>query len=276
MIQDSTIFTGCSFTAGIGLPQTSSDSNLWVNRLYNSSDRLSNTKLVNLGLGGNSNAEIFQQSVNAISLYNCKYLFVAWTSLYRYKFSWGAELHKTNIFWSPISDVSHDLRILPDIVYSKKYLNDLKNRFFDLHHDHAEIVKVLNYTSIINRLCQKVGTEVYFINNILPWDQKFFDQITIKNRLPSDTTLYTQKLLNVTSRNDSDFFEIYDKIHAEYYSTGGVHECKWLNLDFGFWLNFCVDVGNDNLHPGIQSHRKFGDYLIVKFADHIHNLNTNK
>ena len=67
MSQEYTVFTGCSYTEGIGLPNTTLNENLWVNILYNSSNELLKTKLLNLGLGGSSNLEIFQKSLNALA-----------------------------------------------------------------------------------------------------------------------------------------------------------------------------------------------------------------
>ena len=264
MIQEYTIFTGCSFTEGIGLPDTVRDENLWVNKLYNSSDLLLKTKLLNLGVGGSNNIEIFMQSLSALNKYNCKYLFVAWTALYRYRFSAGVEPYDVSMNWAPHYPLV-DVRLNPDITYSKKYLSDIKNKFFALHHDHAEIVKVLKYTAIINQLCQQLGVNVFFVNNLLPWDRGYFDYISVGHQLPSNTTTYTQTLLNSDTRSDQEFFNLYNKIHSEYRETQGINECTWLNLDSGFNKDFFLDLGNDNRHPGVLSHSKFSEFLIMQF-----------
>lgn len=268
MNQSCSIFTGCSFTKGIGLLDTCDDKNLWVNRLYNSSNSLGKTKLLNLSVGGSSNIEIFTNSISALTNYNCQYLFVAWTSLLRYRFSLGVETYNVDQHWAAISQLT-DVNINPGIVYSKKYLTNLKNKFLALHHDHAEIIKVLNYTTIINQLSQKLGVKVFFINNILPWDHNYFNWVFKNNRLPADTTAYTQELLNSTTRDDQEFFELYDRIHLEYQKTQGTTNCVWLNLDRGFKQEFFIDIGNDNLHPGIMSHLKFGDFLISSLKNYI-------
>lgn len=268
-----TIFTGCSYTEGIELPDTKNNKNLWVNMLYNSSKNLSKTKLLNLGVSGSSNIEIFQQSINALSSYNCRYLFVAWTSLYRYRFSLGAELYNVGQYWNAVTPLV-DISLNPDITYTKQYLTDIRNKFFSLHHDHYEIVKILSFSSVIARLCKKLNIEVYFVNNILPWDPGYFDVVYNQNRVPSDTTLYTQKLLNAKTRDDKEFFKIYDTIHQEYHNSGGLLECQWLNLDRSFRGHFLFDLGNDDLHPGEISHQKFGEYLIEILQKKI-DLNNN-
>jgi hypothetical protein len=262
--QEYTIFTGCSHTEGIGLSNTICNKNLWVNVLYNSSEKLLRTKLVNLGVGGSSNIEIFQRSINALASYNCKYLFVSWTSLYRYKFSLGAELYDVSQYWAPGQSLN-DVNLNPSLTYSKKYLTNIKDKFFALHHDHCEIVKVLNYTATINHIGQKLGVKIYFINNILPWDVGYFNPVTDKDRVPSDVTAYTQDLLSARTRDDEEFFKIYDNVHRDYASTQGILNCSWINLDVGFRNQFLLDLGNDNKHPGELSHRQFGTFLSESF-----------
>ena len=263
MSQPYTIVTGCSFTEGIGLPDIAQDTELWVNKLYNSSEELSTTTLLNLAKSGSTNIEIFSQAVNALATYNCKYLIVSWTEVLRYKFSTGAELYNVDQYWSTNS-IPNAVN-LNCLTYSKKYLNNIQNRFFALHHDHAEIVKILNYTAIINRMCQRIGTVAYFVNGSLPWDSGYFNHVSNSIRVPTDTTIYTQKLLNSDTRDDNEFFKIYDRIHQEYQVTGGVTECIWLNLNNAFKKNFHYDNGTDNQHPGTISHQQFGNYLIASF-----------
>jgi hypothetical protein len=263
MTQPYTIVTGCSFTEGIGLPDVAQDKNLWVNKLYHSSKELSTTVLLNLGKSGSTNIEIFSQAINALATYNCKYLIVSWTEVLRYKFSTGVELYNVDQYWS--TNTIPAAVNLNCLTYSKRYLNNIQNRFFALHHDHAEIVKILNYTAIINRMCHRVGAVAYFVNGALPWDSGYFNHVSNNTRVPTDTTMYTQKLLNSNTRDDDEFFKIYDRMHHEYKVAGGVTECTWINLNDGFRQNFHYDYGTDNQHPGIVSHQQFGNYLIESF-----------
>jgi hypothetical protein len=179
----------------------------------------------------------------------------------------GVELYDVSQYWS-LGHSLDDVNINPSITYSKKYLSDVKNKFFALHHDHCEIVKILNYTAAINRISQRLGVKVYFVNNILPWDNGFFNAVTNKDRLPSDVTLYTQNLLNSQTRDDEEFFKIYDNIHQEYADAQGL-QCSWINLDVGFREQFLLDLGNDNKHPGELSHRQFGKFLSDSFNKNI-------
>lgn len=265
MTTEYTIFTGCSYTEGIGLPDVANDENLWVNILHNSVTELSHTKLLNLGIGGSTNIEIFQRSVDALCSYQCKNLFVAWTSLYRYKFSLGAEVYDVTQYWSAGHKLI-DVMLNPYIKISKNFLTDLKNKFFSLHHDHYEILRILGYTATLYRLAGITNTNVYFVNNMLPWDTGYFDQVIGEARVPSDTTPYTQTLLNAETRDDEEFFQIYDSIHQGYVESQGLKNCMWLNLDSGFKENFMLDVGNDDIHPGPRSHRQFGEHLVDSYA----------
>jgi hypothetical protein len=259
-----TVFTGCSFTEGVGLPDTKLNKSLWVNRLYNSSESLAKTKLLNLGQGASSNSEIFARSLSAMTEHDCEYLFVCWTTLLRYRFSLGVETYVTEQYWSPHSGIV-DVNVNPNITYSKKYLLDVRNKFLALHHDHYEIVKVLNYTRIINQLAQRLRIKAVFVNNILPWDNNYFEYVNKIDRVPADTTEYTQDLLNLKTRSDEEYFVLYDKIHHEYQSIAGLDKCVWLNLHNSFRKNFYLDLGDDNIHPGVASHEAYGDFLAESF-----------
>ena len=258
------VFTGCSYTEGIGLEEQSQDPNLWVNRLHNSTN--ANTKLINLGKSGATNIEIFQNSILALTEYPCENLFVAWTDLLRCKINPGVELYSTNIFWSQASECI-DIAVNPNISYSSNYLNSVRNRFFDLRHAHHEIVNVLKYTNIINRICNQLGVRAFFINSlIIDYDNEYFDRKDIC--VPSDATALTQTHLNANTRDDQEFIQLYHKIHNDYANTGGLPPvCTWLNLYQSFRSNFYIDQGTDNLHPGPKSHRAFADWLIQNFSN---------
>lgn len=258
------VFAGCSYTEGVGLEKQSLDIDLWVNRLH---DRVSaDTKLINLGKGGSTNHAIFQTSMLALTKYPCKNLFVAWTELLRFKLNPGIELYNTDVFWSAASE-PNEIALNRNISYSGKYLNDVKNRFFDLQHPHYEIVNVLRYTNIINCICNRLGVRVFFINALMvDYDSGYFDRRAI--RVPSDATTFTQKYLNASTRDDEEFVQLYHKIHDEYADTNGLPPmCTWVNLYQSFRGNFYIDLGTDNLHPGPKSHRAFADWLIQNFSN---------
>ena len=253
------VFVGCSFTKGEGLVGEKDSPDLWVNQLHQSVKALNSTTLINLGISGNSNETIFQNAVEAIAT-GPAYLFVSWTSFPRLLINPGVEINKTEQLWSPASELN-DIQLHNNIIYTKKYLTDVKNRFFNLLHDHHSIVKILEYSTAIKKLCLITGTKVFFINAILPWDLDYF--VKQSAVVPSDTTKYTQQLLDVEARDDENFLELYNIIHSEY-SVAGCPGPEWVNLYQGFKKNFMLDLGTDEMHPGPISNKAFSDFLIKK------------
>jgi hypothetical protein len=259
----STIFCGCSYVQGIGLELEKNDSNLWVNILHKSIGPLSATRLINAGVGGAANEDIFLSALhNLLDHQDCCYLFVAWTSLKRLHVNPSVELYATNLYLerSSIPDVG----VNPNITIPGKYVENIRDRFFDLTHTHYDLLKILQYTNVIGQLANKLDVKVFFINSLLPVDTNYFTHILTETRVPTDTTFYTQKLLNLDTRDDEEYLILYDKIHSEYKKTGGLDH-NWLNIDRGFRRYFYADAGNDNLHPGIKSNKNFAHFLIEKF-----------
>jgi energy-coupling factor transporter ATP-binding protein EcfA2 len=72
---DSVVFCGCSYTKGCG----QIDPNLWVNILHRSIPELSNKQLINAGVDGATNEDIFLSALDTIINKKCSYLFVAFT-----------------------------------------------------------------------------------------------------------------------------------------------------------------------------------------------------
>lgn len=256
------IFCGCSYTQGFGLEKEKSDPNLWVNIVYSATPALAGTKLINAGFGGATNEDIFLSAIhNILNNHDCKYLFVAWTSLKRLHVNPGVELYDTSIYLE--NTTIQDVHLNPNITMSGKYVENIRDRFFDLTHPHYDLLKIFRYTSILDQMAKKLNIEVFFINSILPVDSNYFRHVLSEARLPTDTTLYTQELLNLNSRDNSEYFKLYDKIHQEYKETGAL-DCNWLNLDRGFRKYFYLDQSKDNLHPGIKSNQNFAHFLIEK------------
>lgn len=257
---NTTIFVGCSFTKGEGLPGEKINPNLWVNQLHQSIGPLKETTLINLAEGGNSNEIIFHDAVRSLAD-SPKNLFVVWTIFPRLWINPSVELYDTTQFWgsaTKLSDIS-----LHQVTYSKKYLTDIKNRFFDLLHDHYEIVKVLEYSQTIIKLSKLSNTKVYFINGLLPWDTDYFSKQD--QTIPSTTTQYTQSLLDADTRDDQEYWALYDLVHNAY-NTAGLPNNDWLNLYHGYKKHFMLDFGTDNLHPGPLSNQAFSKFLIEKIT----------
>lgn len=261
------VFTGCSFTAGNGwidLPPGDSEKieckdspSLWVNLCYNQLRQLKDLELVNYGVGGASNAEIFKNTVNAISEYdqNIDIIFCQWTSMPRYQFNIGLELWTTNEAFSPDSRSKFDVNLSNGTTWSGKYLDDLLDRFLVLQHLHNEIINVVEYSNILQRLAQKFNIKLYFINGLCPWDQDYF--IRLNNVLPEEYTPFTKdKILEIKFRSDEDIFKLYNKLHNDYNKAGGIDPTQWINL-YSSILDNKIDVNYDKKHPGTQSNQHY-------------------
>jgi len=259
----STVFCGCSFTEGLGLDLKKLDPNLWVNILYQSTKQLATTKLINAGVAGATNEEIFLSALNSITNNpGCRYLFVAFTACKRLRVNPSVELYSTDIFLGSGKKIN-DVHINPKITISGSYIENIRDRFFDLTHLHYDILKILHYTRLIEQTAKKFNIEVFFVNSLMGIDKNYFVPVVASSRIPSDTTPLTQNLLNANTRDDEEYFQIYDKIHLDYKNTDSLL-CNWLNLDQGFSTNFYLDQGNNNMHPGPISHQAFAKFLTEK------------
>jgi hypothetical protein len=264
-LRDSTVFCGCSYTSGVGLDLEDADPGLWVNILHQSIPQLSNTKLINVGKGGATNEDIFLSALdNITNNQKCKNLFVAFTAFKRLWINPSVETYDTKIYLENTKII--DLNINPGVVILGSYVENIRDRFFDLTHSHYDILKIFQYSSLLNQIANQLGVNVFFINSLMWVDKNYFVPIISPSRLPSDTTLLTQKLLNASTRDDKEYFEIYDKIHLDYKNTGALSH-NWLNLDQGFRTTFYLDKGNDQLHPGIKSNQAFANFLIKKITN---------
>ena len=88
-MKDHTLFAGCSYTSGGGFELEHKQPELWVNLLHKNFDQFKDTELLNVSVGGRSNAGIFQDAVSSILKYNVKYAFVSWTDMPRYELDLG-------------------------------------------------------------------------------------------------------------------------------------------------------------------------------------------
>lgn len=125
----SCLFTGCSYTEGIGLSLTKTDPGLWCNILHQ--HRFKELIVINSGKNSATNEEIFSQSVEDLIKFLPKYAFVCWTEHLRLKINPGIETYPTRIFMSTNSSIDTDIK-LNNVTYSIDYITSIKNRVFAL------------------------------------------------------------------------------------------------------------------------------------------------
>jgi len=255
------VITGCSFTSGSGWDEndlfsdSKDDNRLWTNICSREIKRFQHLELMNLGQGGASNAEIFQNAVRAIANTDSDIdtMFCQWTSVPRYNFNVGFELWDTSE--SLNTNRKHDITLRSGDHWPREYINDLLDRLRVLHHTHWEIVKIIDYSNILSELAKQKNFNIFFINGICPWDYNYF--VELHNVNPEEYTPFTKTtILNIDSRLDQDIYKLYHLAHQHYRNVGGINEFQWINL-YDSFRKQTVDFNFDNIHPGQHSNRIF-------------------
>ena len=179
------LFNGCSFTAGTGLPGLHSDENNFAKVMIDLTEG-DDAVLENIARPGSSNREIFESTLEKIVQTHYDKVFVGWTSYPRYLYQLGFENYdylghrfspmKANSFqrWKHLS--KSDL--------------ETANRVICSSHDHYEILSILKYSSILNKL----HNNIYFINVLASWPLNFF--VKKDWQLPVELDNYTKNLLD--------------------------------------------------------------------------------
>lgn len=261
-MSERTVFVGCSYTAGSGFEKEKFEPNFWPMLLHTKISQLSATEYVNLGVSGAGNEFIFTTATNAILDHKPKYIFVQWTSYPRLNFLVGVETYDTTQLFSwDCEPRDHNLN---SVNYSSDYLSSIRDRFLSLEHPHNQIKNIVKYTNILVKLANHFNCKIFFVNGLCEWDQNYFDKLN--DVLPNQFTSYTQKILDVDTRDDNEVFAIYNNIHNEYQQLGGIQPAHWLNL-YNSLISNKIDTNSDNRHPGIKSNHLFFDFLSQALLD---------
>jgi hypothetical protein len=260
------LFSGCSYTEGAGLDLEKHDPNNAFN-VFAHEYFHNDYNVTNVAKGGNSNLSIYLSTSLALVEKFYDYAFVCWSAYPRYNFRIGFETYEfgKKICFTPgivLSD--HVIHEGHNLSYSKKWLNKFKDTYMLAHHEHFEVVAIMEYMTLLLDQAQSKGTQLYFINNICQWDNEFFNRLT--DFLPDELTEKTKKLLDVDTRDDTEIFKLYNLMHDDFEAHGGIREHKWINLYTPF-KNMKIDLGNDNWHPGPLSHKQFGTHLAQRFSE---------
>jgi len=258
-MQGKVLFFGGSGTAGCGWengdPGDKSNPNMWVNLVHSRMPELQNLEKVNLAKSGTNNTAMFKDIIKSIAtLKEVKYIMCAWLYLHRYELNVGfEETDDTLVEFHPSWDHTQDV-VVADQTIRYKYINNIKNKFLALHHDHFEICKLVEYVNIINALCKEKNIKVYHINDSCPWDPGYF--------IKQDTyTDYTKEVLKSNYRDAATSERLYEKLHADYNQLGGICEESWVNL-YSAHKTGTIDYNNDKLHGGVESN--FIGYEMVR------------
>ena len=126
-----------------------------------------------------------------------------------------------------------------------------------------------------NRFCKMVNilqsyNNVYFVNGLLPWNQKLFDKNTTLEDCAKDKFL--SSLLQIENEWIPDLGiqaewipePVWNNIKTQVQT---LNLKKWINL-FNSMQSLKVDqISSTDLHPGIQSHQIFANCVSEYFLD---------
>ena len=262
MAIDSVVFAGCSFTSGEGFDDHRREPKFWTNLLH---QRLfPNAESINVSISGRSNSGIFQDAIRALTTHRPDLMIVEWTSMPRYELHLGLEPFDT--FQHFIANAPTRDHVLHDITYSAEYLDNIRDRFISLAHPHHEISQVVDYVNSLIKLGGILGTRVFFVNGLCPWDRDFFKYRP--GELPEMYTTYTKSLLCATTRLSEETMYLYEKMHSKYHQLGTIQSEYWLNL-YNSLLSERIDVNADGSHPGIKSNANYADFLCAALEPRI-------
>lgn len=238
-------WNGCSLTVGEGFPE-----NLRPTYVY---DHLVSRRFLfdstNQAKAGLSNHKIFMRSAEAIISNKYDLVFVQWSGLNRL---W---LHP-----GPDCDFFTNDRKYPDFKYrdiyiDKKTLSLTKNIILLLNHDYQNIVDLVDYCCILEKLASS-RTRVIFINGMLPWTNDLIAPINELNFTQSLSD-YTKNILDFDHRSDQEIVLFLNRLKTKF---SQLNLKLWINL-FDSFEDKSTDFGPEGHHPGINSHQWLADQI---------------
>lgn len=233
-------FVGCSFTYGDGLE---CQEDTYANQVA----RYFNADIANLGKSGNSNYNIFLTALNEILFGTSDKIFVQWTAFNRVWLYPGPDVEL-----GIMAIVKDDFRYR-DIYFSKSELQDFGNKWNLLNHDYKRIFDVIMYCKMLEKVS---NGQVVFINGLLPWTEELLSDNPI-NDYESDLSSYSKTILDFENRSDSELDLLITKIKTH---SQQLNKKLWVNC-FNSFMKNRIDVGTDNQHPGIESHKQYAEWI---------------
>lgn len=233
-------FTGCSFTAGVGLD---SGEPSYVSLISNDIQQ----HCVNLATPGASNYKIFMSTADAIVSNQFSCVIAQWSALNRL---W--------LYPGPDSEFFVNDSKQADFRYRELCLNAReKTKFreivFMLNGDYSNIIELVRYCKILHCLAEKCKTTVIFVNGLVPWQDDLTKPLT--QDLSTLLSTYSKTILDFDHRDDAEITEFFSKLQTHF---GRLDQSLWVNL-FEPWNKNLLDRGTDNLHPGPRSHQWMAD-----------------
>lgn len=247
------LLSGCSFTKGTGLIHEHLNENLWANKLVTKC--YPNPTINNIAQAGRNNHWIFTETLSELAKHDYDVVIVAWTNVDRLNIDVGLELYKT------LSMLHGPLQInLANQVVTAKWLEDTGDRIRKIQNSHWGILDLIKYVNIlVNYQVVNRKSNIFFVNSLCGWSPGYFNKVNYN--VPSDLGEYYLDILNVKNRDDSDIKKLYEYIHQQYQSYGGILPNYWLNL-YSSLMDMQIDVASEtDSHPGYKSQARYVEYL---------------
>ena len=244
-------FVGCSFTVGEGFPEDQRGRFIYDRLL----EKDFNFQRTNLAVGGASNDLIFMTAADALSQ-DHDVMVVQWSGLNRI---WLYPKPGMGIFSNSAQDAPYQFG---DIYMSRREKKDFFDRLRSLNHDYHNIIKLIDYCSILDRLSEYHGKRTIYINGLVPWT----DDLLIENPtdLASELSLYTKHILDFDDRDDDEVLKFFKVLQEKFQK---LDRSKWVNL-FDSFQQDTTDLGPEGHHPGIESHARMAEKVKKYLLDH--------
>jgi hypothetical protein len=149
-------------------------------------------------------------------------------------------------------------------VYDSKELVKLGDQLRRIHNDHWDFLDLVKYVNTLIEIQEHTrNSKIFFVNTLGPWPIDYFNKKNIL--LPSDLSEFEQNLLSVDTRDDAEIFKLYDMIHMQYQTYGGIQESHWLNLYNSIHTLRIDTVSSDDKHPGLLTQDVLFDVMHPRF-----------
>jgi hypothetical protein len=239
-------FNGCSLTVGEGFPEHQRPKFIYNHLVSQALD----AEHDNIAKGGSSNYIIFMRSAEAILTGAYDIVVTQWSALNRLWLYPGPDC---SFFINDVKNKEFNYKELHLSARDKKKICDTIKL---LNHDYANIIDLINYCKILNKLAETNTTKNVFVNGLVPW----CDDLTrpLGPNLETSLSEYTKSILDHESRDDVETIKFFTQLQEKFTE---LDQTKWVNL-FDSFDSISTDVGPEGHHPGINSHQLMADKII--------------
>lgn len=206
-------FNGCSITKGAGFEQETQDPRIYPN--------LVTDRAINGAQSGNSNLKIFSSTARAIIDNLADIYVVQWSALHRH---W--------LYPTPDSGIY--------IGSSHKSSDVFVTEFQLRNHDYYNILQLIDFTLILEKLAQLSRSSIVFVNGLVNWKNDLDWMYTLVSDAKSDHQYYVENLQNNMELVNWDL---------------------WVNPWHDMQSNKLDSAPLDN-HPGPKTHRQIADKIV--------------